>query len=234
MSSGDDHDPAALRAEDFLDHLRAVSRRLLQGDAARDLRCSCDMWTIDPQRVDPLEPLANRGCRTISWPSDTWSSISSDLLGAVQHAAESEDESLPVALAEYAMFVHLELAAREDPPQGVRPDAFVLPLRIAARERVSSTAFRRYVLGWHARAATSPWNDPEMAFAASLTVAMGSTRDAVIGEVVGRTRARLDHEKRSARVRYRDLVPPHHREFWSRAAAASAPDARAWAAGFMR
>lgn len=156
------------------------------------------------------------------------------MLGAVQRAAENESKSLPVALAEYAVFVHLELAAREEPPQGVRADAFVLPLVIAAREKTSSTEFRRYVLGWHTRAGTSPWNAPEMAYAASLTVALGSTHDADIGVMVTRARERLDDEARSARGRYRDFVRPDHREFWRRAVAASALDARAWAEGFMR
>lgn len=234
MSSGHDHDPAALRAEEFLDHLRAASRHLLRDDAVNDLRCSCDEWTIGGGRIDPIEPLANRGRRTIAWPSDTWSSISTDLLGAVQHAAENEADCVPVALAEYAAFVHLELAAREEPPLGVREEAFVFPLVIAAREKTSSSEFRRYVLGWKARAGSLPWNDPGMAFAASLAVALGSTHDVVIGDVVRRTRERLEDQGRSARGRYRDLVRPSLREFWSRAVAASAPDARAWAEGLLR
>lgn len=234
MFAGADHDPDALSPEEFLDHLRAASRRLLRSGVMRDLRSSCDMWTIDPKPVDPIEPLTNRGRRTIKWPSDTWGSISADLLAATHRAAQNQALSLPAALAEYSAFVHLELAAREEPPLGVRPDAFMLPLSVAARERASSTEFRRYVLGWHARAGTLPWNDPGMAFAASLAVSLGSSHDAVIGERVRALRELLDQDARTARERYRDLVRPDERELWCQVVAASAPDAKAWAEGFMR
>ncbi|MBL8990419.1 MAG: hypothetical protein JNJ48_02430 [Phycisphaerae bacterium] len=206
----------------------------MRGDAGSDLRCSCDEWTIGGGRIDPIEPLANPGRRTISWPSDTWSSISTDLLGALIRTAQSEDETLPASLAEYAAYVHLELAAIEDPPLGSRPEAFVLPLIIAARERVSSSEFRRYALGWLTRAGSLPWNDPGMALAASLAFALGSTDDAVIGQRVRKVREGLDDDERSGRGRFRTLLRSDHRELWRRAAAASSPDAAAWAEGFMR
>ena len=234
MPPGDAANTDALRPEEFLEHLRAANRRLLRGDAVSDLRCSCYEWTIGGGRIDPIEPLTNPGRRTIPWPSDTWSSITTDLLGVLRRAAEGESESLPAALAEYAAFVHLELAAIEDPPQGIRTEAFVLPLIIAARDRASSTAFRRYVLGWLARAGTLPWNDPEMTFAASLVVALGSMDDAAIGACIKTVRPGLDDDGRSGRRRFGEVVRPDHRELWHRAASASAPDAAAWAKGFMR
>lgn len=234
MSSGHDPDHAVLSPGKFLEHLRTASRRLIQSDAVSDLRCSCDDWAIGGGRIDPIEPLANRGRRAISWPTDTWSSISTDLLGALQRAVEDENGALPAALAEYAAFVHLELAAIEDPPQGIRTEAFVLPLIIAAKERVSSTDFRRYAQGWRIRAGSLSWNDPEMALAASLVVALGSTDDAMIGECVRRIRQGLDDDGRSGRSSFRDFVRSDHRELWRRAASDSAPDARAWADVFMR
>lgn len=234
MSSGDDPDADALRPEEFLEHLRAASRCVLRGDAVSDLRCSCDEWTIGGGRIDPIEPLSNRGRRAVGWPTDTWSSISTDLLGALRRAAEGESEALPTSLAEYAAFVHLELAAIEEPPMGSRPEAFVLPLIIAARERVSSTEFRRYALGWRTRAGSLPWNNPEMALAASLLVALGSSDDAVIGAWVRRAREGLEDDERSGRRRFREFVRSQHRELWRRAARASAPDAAAWAGGLMR
>lgn len=234
MSPGDAAEADTLRPEELLEHLRGATRHLLRGDAVSDLRCSCDEWTIGGGRIDPIEPLANRGRRTITWPTDTWSSISTDLLGALCRAAEDETAALPAALAEYVAFVHLELAAIEDPPLGVRTEAFVLPLIIAARERVSSIEFRRYTLGWRTRAASLPWNDPEMALAAALVVTLGSTDDSVIAERVSRVREDLNDGRRSGRQNFRDLVRPDHRSLWQRAASASAPDAAAWAEGFMR
>ncbi len=232
MSPSDAADADALRAEEFLEYLRAASRRLLRGDAVSDLRCSCDEWAIGGSRIDPIEPLSNPGRRAVAWPVDTWSSISTDLLGSLERAAE--DESLPAALAEYTAFVHLELAAIEDPPLGTRTEAFVLPLIIAARQRVSSTEFRRYALGWRTRAGLLPWNDPEMALAASLVVALGSMDDAVIGSRVKMVREGLDDDGRSGRRRFHDVMRSDHREMWRRAASASTTDAAAWAKGFMR
>jgi hypothetical protein len=234
MSSSDGLHSAALGPEEFLEHLRAASRRLLRGDAASDLRCSCDEWTIGGGRIDPIEPLTNRGRPTITWPHDAWSSISTDLLGALDRSANDGTDALPAALAEYAAFVHLEFAAAHDPPLGSRAEAFVLPLVIASREGASSTEFRRYALGWRARAGSLPWNAPEMDRAASLAVALGSTGDAVIGESVTRIRAVLDEEKRSGGPCFGDLVGSDARELWIRAASASAPDAAAWARDFMR
>lgn len=152
----------------------------------------------------------------------------------VARAAETETHALPASLAEYAAFVHLELAAIDHPPQGVRTEAFVLPLIIAARHRVSSTEFRRYALGWRRRAGSLTWIAPEMSVAASLAVASGSTDDAVIEASVKRVREVLDDHERSGLGRFRDLVRSDHREMWHRAASASAPDAKAWAEGFMR
>jgi hypothetical protein len=234
MPLGGNPSSAGLGPEEFLEHLRAASRRLRRGDALRDLRSACDEWTIGGGRVDPIEPLTNRGRRTITWPSETWSSISTDLLGAVHGAAENGADSLPATLAEYAAFVHLELAAVEDPPQGVRAEAFVLPLSIAAKEGAGSTEFRRYALGWRARAGSLHWNEPDMAFAASLVVALGSTGDAVIGEWVRTIRERLDDDRRSGGGRFREHVRSDHCGYWRRVASVSAPDAAAWAEGFMR
>lgn len=234
MSSGQGPDCVELAPEAFLEHLRAASRRVLRSDALSDLRCSCDEWTIGGGRIDPVEPLTNRGRRVITWPLDTWSLISTDLLGAADRAAEDESESLPAALAEYAAFVHLELAAREEPPMGVRAEAFVLPLIIAARGRASSTEFRRYALGWRTRAGSLPWNDPEMELAASLAVALGSTGDASIGERVRMIRERLEADGRYGHRRFREIVRSDHRELWHRAASASAQDAVTWAEGFIR
>jgi len=234
MWSGGAADGDALCPEEFLEYLRVASRRLLRSAAVSDLRCSCDEWTIGGSRIDPIEPLSNRGRRTITWPTDAWNSISVDLLGVLRRAAETETHALPASLAEYAAFVHLELAAIEDPPQGVRTDAFVLPLIIAARQRVSSTEFRRYALGWRRRAGSLTWNDPEMSLAASLAVAIGSTDDDVIGTSVRRVREALDDHEGPGLGRFCELVRSDHREMWHRAASASAPDAKAWADGFMR
>lgn len=234
MLSGRHTDSAGLAPDAFLTRLRVACRRWLKADAANDLRSACDLWTIDPNRVDPLEPLINSGRRTLSWPSDVWSAISSDLINALRRATDADAPPLPAALAEYAAFTHLELAANEEPRLGPQPDALVLPLVISARERASSTEFRLYVLAWHARAAQHPWNNPEMAFTASLVIALGSTEDPELNGRVHQFRDALTEGAVSGRARFRDHVRPHQRPWWTQAARAAAPDARQWAEGFMR
>lgn len=234
MSRDDVVQTDALGPEEFLEHLRGAGRHLVKSDVMNVLRRRCDVWTLDAEPVDPLEPLVNRGRRTIVWAADTWSLISADLLVAAEHGARDENDQLPSVLAEYCVYVHLELAAREEPPMGVRPAAFVFPLIIAARERAKSSEFRRYAVGWRARAGSLPWNNREMSFAAALAMALGSTEDAAIGASVRSVRKRLEEDGGSGSGRFRDLVDSDHRDAWRRAASASALDAAAWAKCFMR
>lgn len=225
---------AVLAPDAYLDHLRAACRKRLRDDAAGDLRVACDMATIDPRPIDPMEPLSNRGRREVAWPSDAWSSITFDLNGAVRSAMDREPRPFPTAFVEYVAFLHLELCAREEPASGIQPGVLALPLVAAARSGESPTAFRRYVLGWRARAGSLPWNDPSMAFAASLVVALGSADDALLGSSVRRHREALGEANESGRGRFRDLVSPHDRPVWRDAVEHAPKDALAWAAAILR
>jgi hypothetical protein len=216
-----------MSAEAYLEYLRGECRRIRRGDAVAKFRGSCDAWTIDPQQVDPLGPLISGRSGGIVWAGDVWSGVATDLLSAVRRAAEGEE--LPMVLAEYGCFVHLELAAREEPPMGVRAEAWVLPLVVAGASNASATAFRRYAIGWRARAAGLSWNEPEMAYAAALAVSLGSAGDGVIGSEVRLARARLEGEAQVGGVRFRDAVSAGQRDLWRKAAAFSCVDAEVWA-----
>lgn len=225
---------AVLAPDAYLDHLRAACRKRLRDDAASALRAAADVATIDPRPIDPMEPLSNRGRREVAWPSDAWSSITFDLNGAVRSAKDREPRPFPTAFVEYVAFLHLELCAREEPASGIQPGVLALPLVAAARSGESPTAFRRYVLGWRARAGSLPWNDPSMAFAASLVVALGSTDDALLGSSVRLHRTALSEADASGSGRFRDRVSSHDRAMWREALERSSRDAIAWGSAFLR
>lgn len=232
MPSRTSDQDGSLSLSEFLDELRRELRSIIRSDAITELRLACDLWTIGGARIDPVDPLVNRGRSTINWPSESWHSISVDLLGALDREIRDGAGWTSPHLAAYVGFVHLELCAREEPALGVRPGAILLPCVAYARHHDSPALFRRYLIGWLARASSHPWNADELSVRAAIAVALGSITDSTIRPQVEGARRRLDSELLAGR-RLRDIAPADERALWREVAAGSAPDAASWASAHL-
>jgi len=253
VPTGPTDESAGLSPEAYLDTVREALRPRRYRKLIEELRESCDFWILGPGTIDPCEPLTNRGRRTIDWPSPGWNSISSDLMGPLRWVVEGIDlgdrfQPMPPELAGYIAFVYLELCARESPAHDHWEDAIVHTLVLAARRGERPDLFRRYLIGWHDRAGTHPWNR-EMPFYAdddeyandaahhvALAIALGSADDPLIGPRVRAMRAWLDRDAAQGGRRFRlvmqyggDALPA----LWREVVAASAPDAIAWGRSFV-
>ncbi|MFZ4430127.1 MAG: hypothetical protein ACOYPS_07215, partial [Phycisphaerales bacterium] len=137
-------------------------------------------------------------------------------------------------LAGYVASVHLELCAREDPPQGTSPEAIVLPLVITARQNADWTPFMRYLVGWIPRAAQGDWNQPEMVFQAALAVSLcaSTERDTIASLTL--CRQFLNDTVLAGSGGFRSHVQSRDRDYWREVAEAAPTEGRAWAMEFMR
>jgi len=222
----------SLSPSEFLDELRRELRSLIRSDAISELRLACDLWTIGGARVDPVEPLINRGRRSIDWPSESWHSISVDLLGALDREIREGASWTSPHCAAYVGFVHLELCAREDPSLGVRADSILLPLVMYSRHNTPPASFRRYLLGWQARAASLAWNEDDLSMRAALAISLGSSRDPLIGSRVEEARRRLDSTMLGG-GRLRSVVRADERALWREVASKASPDSLEWASAHL-
>jgi hypothetical protein len=195
----------------------------------------CDEWTIGGNAgADPVEPLHNRGRRNFGWSSEVWSSIESDLMGEVRRWAADRDASADAHLAGYVGSVHLELCAREEPPQGTSPHAIVVPLVISARQKADWTPFIRYVVGWIPRAARCDWNQPEMVSQAALAVSVCAPTEPDTIASITLCRQFLNRTMLAGSGGFRSHVQSRDRDYWREVAEAAPSDGRAWAMAFMR
>lgn len=229
-------------------HAGAVSRRVarstlrtVRSDAFERFRESGDSLTFDG--IDPCEPLTNRGRRVLSWSSCDWSSLSWEMLLAVEASIKGSEhsvpfEEMPPELAAYAGFVHLELCVRGDPIHGEDDGAILLPLLVAARKNIDPRSFRRYLLGWLERAQSidrmvDSDGKHDLVRLAEFAVALGSASDSLIGDDVLAIRRRFEDEIATGATRFRDFVSPDERPDWCEVVSASTSDAREWAGRVM-
>lgn len=223
--------PGAWSAAEYLAH----QRRVVPCGAGDDLRSVCDEWTIGGNAgADPVEPLHNRGRLSFGWSSEVWSSIESDLMGEVRRWAEDRDASADADLAGYAASVHLELCAREEPPQGTSPHAIVLPLVISARQKADWTAFMRYLVGWIPRAARGDWNQPEMVYQAAMAVSLCDSSKPDMLASLTLCRRFLNDTALAGSGGFRSHVQSRDHDYWREVAEAAPTEGRAWAMEFMR
>jgi hypothetical protein len=236
-----------LAPQRYIEHLRAVIRPKRNAKTINALRDACDAWTIADPRVDPCEPLVDDACATIELPRGEWNSICFELLVALRRTVMEGDalyinpKRMTHDVAAYIGAIHLELAAREDPPMGTNEHAVLLPLLVAARTGTNADAFRRYLIDWYDRAGAQDWNHDalspslgtNLSHTVALAIALGPSVDPHVGESIAQVRGWLDRGSTNLAC-FEDIADADDRPLWRDIAASSAPDAQAWTQGFMR
>lgn len=233
-------EPVGLPPDAYLAMLRLSLRRELRGRTVDVMRELTDSWVFDG--VDPFEPLSNGGWRTIRWDYPEWHSIAGDLSTTLAAVVDGDDwavrlKDLPADLACYVGYVALELSAHHDPLYDVLHGAVFRPLIVAARKKVEPTLFRRYLIGLFDRRNTldkRALNHEEVVQMTALGVALGSTKDPVLGQQVRWIRGWLGQRLTSGTARFRDIVPSSQRSLFATAVEASAGDVQTWVATFMK